>query len=74
MYWIWAVVKVVIFLNLKVLELIITLEQVNSAIRIDVAEVSIDQARERYRNIRGHKFQANFFVADSFGVIPLLII
>ncbi|KAK9352998.1 mRNA capping enzyme-domain-containing protein [Lipomyces doorenjongii] len=37
-------------------------------IGIDVAEVSINQARERYNNMRRRRFWAEFFAGDAFGM------
>ncbi|KAK9235598.1 mRNA capping enzyme-domain-containing protein [Lipomyces kononenkoae] len=36
-------------------------------IGIDVADVSINQAMERYKNMRRRKFWAEFFAGDAFG-------
>ncbi|KAK9457197.1 mRNA capping enzyme-domain-containing protein [Dipodascopsis uninucleata] len=36
-------------------------------IGIDVANVSVDQARERYRTMRRKRFWAEFFAGDAFG-------
>ncbi|KAJ3146639.1 mRNA cap guanine-N7 methyltransferase [Geranomyces variabilis] len=33
----------------------------------DIADVSVDQARDRYKQGRGNRFRAEFFAADCFG-------
>ncbi|KAJ3159971.1 mRNA cap guanine-N7 methyltransferase [Geranomyces michiganensis] len=35
----------------------------------DIANVSVDQARDRYRQGRGNRFRAEFFPADCFGTL-----
>lgn len=35
---------------------------------LDIAQVSVDHAKERYRNMRGASFEAKFLAYDAFHV------
>lgn len=37
-------------------------------VAMDIAETSMDQARDRYNTMRGNKFEAHFFPFDCFSV------
>lgn len=37
-------------------------------VAMDIAETSMDQARERWQSMRGNKFEAHFFAFDCFSV------
>lgn len=90
-YLIWVAEKVVIYRNGRKLELRIMWLLVSGAsqldfharisdlsmIVVDIAEVSIQQARRRWEELRGRRFNANFYALDCYSVstqLPVLAV